>query len=409
MRSWPCSAATHRGPPGAARSFTSRRRTSGCSDASDSSIRRPGGLPRLRRLRGALEGDGDGARRRHRRGGRLEARGPRRRRLPDRPQVGRRRQTARAAALPRLQRRRVRARDLQGPHPPRAGSVRGRRVDDDCGLRDRMRQGLRLRPRRVSARGPTAAARHRRGARGRPARRIDILGSGFSLRHRDPPRRRRVHLRRGDRALRVDRGAERLPAEQAALPGRRRPLRQADRRQQRRDAASTSRGSSSREARRSRRSGRRRRRGRRLFCVSGHVRAPGVYEVPFGTTLRTVIELAGGVRGRPRHPDGAARRRCRHLRAPRTSSTSRSRTRTRATAGATLGSGVVLVLDDSIDLRDIVLRIAAFFRDESCGQCVPCRVGVVRQEEALHRIAAGTPAGRPRRPSSRCSTMWDGR
>jgi NADH-quinone oxidoreductase subunit F len=40
-----------------------------------------------------------------------------------------------------------------------------------------------------------------------------------------------------------------------------------------------------------------------------------------------------------------------------------------------------------------VLRIAAFFRDESCGQCVPCRVGTVRQEEALHRLAARQPLG----------------
>ena len=45
-----------------------------------------------------------------------------------------------------------------------------------------------------------------------------------------------------------------------------------------------------------------------------------------------------------------------------------------------------MVLDDTADLHDYVLRIAAFFRDESCGQCVPCRVGTVRQEEALHRI-----------------------
>src|SRR5437660_34137 len=56
-------------------------------------------------------------------------------------------------------------------------------------------------------------------------------------------------------------------------------------------------------------------------------------------------------------------------------------------AGTTLGSGVVMVFDDTIDLDDILLRIARFFRDESCGQCVPCRVGTVRQEEALHRLA----------------------
>ena len=61
--------------------------------------------------------------------------------------------------------------------------------------------------------------------------------------------------------------------------------------------------------------------------------------------------------------------------------------------GATLGSGAVVVFDDTVDLDAVVLRIAAFFRDESCGQCVPCRVGTVRQEEALHRLAAGTPLG----------------
>ena len=46
-----------------------------------------------------------------------------------------------------------------------------------------------------------------------------------------------------------------------------------------------------------------------------------------------------------------------------------------------------MVFDESVDLVDILLRIARFFRDESCGQCVPCRVGTVRQEEALHRLA----------------------
>jgi len=62
-------------------------------------------------------------------------------------------------------------------------------------------------------------------------------------------------------------------------------------------------------------------------------------------------------------------------------------------AGTTLGSGVVMLFDDTTDLRDAVLRIAAFFRDESCGQCVPCRVGTVRQEEALHRISSGKTRG----------------
>ena len=52
-----------------------------------------------------------------------------------------------------------------------------------------------------------------------------------------------------------------------------------------------------------------------------------------------------------------------------------------------------MLFDDTVDLRRILLRIARFFRHETCGQCVPCRVGVVRQEEALERLASGKPLG----------------
>ena len=61
--------------------------------------------------------------------------------------------------------------------------------------------------------------------------------------------------------------------------------------------------------------------------------------------------------------------------------------------GATLGSGVVMVFDETADLVGTLRRIAAFFRDESCGQCVPCRVGTVRQEELLARLEADRPLG----------------
>jgi NADH-quinone oxidoreductase subunit F len=54
---------------------------------------------------------------------------------------------------------------------------------------------------------------------------------------------------------------------------------------------------------------------------------------------------------------------------------------------------VIVAFDDSVDMRQILLRIASFFRDESCGQCVPCRVGTVRQEEALYRIASARTLG----------------
>jgi NADH-quinone oxidoreductase subunit F len=132
--------------------------------------------------------------------------------------------------------------------------------------------------------------------------------------------------------------------------------------------------------------------GTRLFCVCGNVQRSGVYEAPFGTTLRTVIEMAGGLRPGRRLAavllGGAAGTFVR----PDELDLKLTHEDTRA-AGTTLGSGVVMVIDDTIDLQELVLRIAAFFRDESCGQCVPCRVGTVRQEEALHRIARSRTRG----------------
>jgi NADH-quinone oxidoreductase subunit F len=125
--------------------------------------------------------------------------------------------------------------------------------------------------------------------------------------------------------------------------------------------------------------------GTRLFCLSGHVRVPGLYEVPMGTTLRALIEMAGGLReGRSLQAvllGGAAGS---FVTEPQLD-VPLSFEGTRA-IGATLGSGAVMVLDDSAELDQLLLRIARFFRDESCGQCVPCRVGTVRQEEALKRI-----------------------
>jgi NADH-quinone oxidoreductase subunit F len=126
--------------------------------------------------------------------------------------------------------------------------------------------------------------------------------------------------------------------------------------------------------------------GPKLFCLSGHVARPGVYEVPFGTTLGQLIELGGGVPGgrsiRAILLGGAAG----VFIGPDTLETPLTFEGTRA-IGATLGSGVVMVFDETADLVGTLRRIAAFFRDESCGQCVPCRVGTVRQEELLARLA----------------------
>ena len=132
--------------------------------------------------------------------------------------------------------------------------------------------------------------------------------------------------------------------------------------------------------------------GPRLFCLSGCVERPGVYEVEHGVTLREVLELAGGVRaGKTLKAillGGAAG----SFVTPDDLDLRLTFEDTRA-AGVTLGSGVVMAFDEDVDLADIVVRIAAFFRDESCGQCVPCRVGTVRQEEALTRLVAGRANG----------------
>jgi len=111
-----------------------------------------------------------------------------------------------------------------------------------------------------------------------------------------------------------------------------------------------------------------------------------------GVTLRSLIELAGGVAGNGRLQavllGGAAGA----FVSPKELDTPLTFEDTRA-IGATLGSGVVMLFDDSVDLKKILLRIAEFFRHETCGQCVPCRVGVVRQEEALQRLAASQTLG----------------
>ncbi len=192
-------------------------------------------LPGARRLRGApprVRARRDG---RDPRGERLAAARPRRRCLPHRPEVGGGRAAARAAALPRLQRRRVGAGHVQGPHPDGGRSVRARRVDDDRRLCHRLRARVRLRSRRIPGRTRTARERIRTRALARPARRRRD-GHGLLLRHRAAHRRRCVRVRRGDGALPVDRGLPRRAAQQAAVPGRGRPLRQAHRREQRRDA-----------------------------------------------------------------------------------------------------------------------------------------------------------------------------
>jgi len=119
----------------------------------------------------------------------------------------------------------------------------------------------------------------------------------------------------------------------------------------------------------------------RIFCVSGHVDRPGLYEVAMGTPLRALLELAGAGTIQTVLLGGAAG----SFLTPDQIDVPLSFEGTRA-IGATLGSGAVIVFNETADMKHVLLRIARFFRDESCGQCVPCRVGTKRQEEILERM-----------------------
>ena len=122
--------------------------------------------------------------------------------------------------------------------------------------------------------------------------------------------------------------------------------------------------------------------GTKLLCLSGRVGRPGLYEVPFGTTLGDVLELAGGITGTGELQTVLMGGAAGSFVGPDSLGLPLTLEDTRA-AGTTLGSGVVMAFDTSVDMTDVVVRIAEFFRNESCGQCVPCRVGAVRQHETL--------------------------
>ncbi len=124
--------------------------------------------------------------------------------------------------------------------------------------------------------------------------------------------------------------------------------------------------------------------GTKLFCMSGHVERPGVYEMPFGITIREMIKRAGGL------PNGAEIKAILvggaagvfigpdKLDMQLTYEHSRQ-------YGVPLGSGALMVFDDSVDLRQVVFQISRFFSHESCGKCFPCQLGTQRQMEILER------------------------
>ncbi len=127
--------------------------------------------------------------------------------------------------------------------------------------------------------------------------------------------------------------------------------------------------------------------GLKFFAVSGHVERPGVYCVPMGSTVRQLLELAGGVSGgRPLgavQPGGASSNFLGpdKLDVPLDFATLKA-------AGTMLGSGALVVMAEGTDLLAAATNVLRFFRDESCGKCVPCRVGSAKAHRILTDLLA---------------------
>ena len=129
--------------------------------------------------------------------------------------------------------------------------------------------------------------------------------------------------------------------------------------------------------------------GTRLFWMSGHVERPGVYELPMGYTLRKMIyEVAGGIKGGKQLkavvPGGAS---CPVLRADEIDIGMDFDQM--AKAGTMLGSGGVVVLDETVSIVEFALRTIKFYEHESCGWCIPCREGTDWMKKTLTRYHAG--------------------
>ncbi len=126
--------------------------------------------------------------------------------------------------------------------------------------------------------------------------------------------------------------------------------------------------------------------GPKLFCVSGHVNKPGVYELPMGTSLREVIYThAGGMRNNKRLkaviPGGVSTPVL-----PSNMIDSKMDFVSMPKAGSMLGSAAVIVMDETVCMVRVMWRIMRFFEHESCGKCTPCREGTEWLRKILERI-----------------------
>jgi len=129
--------------------------------------------------------------------------------------------------------------------------------------------------------------------------------------------------------------------------------------------------------------------GMRIFGISGHVKKPGIYELPVGTPLREIIyEHAGGILNDKKLkcvvPGGASSPplRAEDIDIP-------METDELAKAGSMLGSGAIMVMDEDTSLLEMLMVTLRFFHHESCGQCTPCREGTGWLDKILKRIHSG--------------------
>ena len=129
--------------------------------------------------------------------------------------------------------------------------------------------------------------------------------------------------------------------------------------------------------------------GTRLFGISGHVERPGVYELPMGYNLKKMIyEVGGGIPGRKQLkavvPGGSSCPSCCRMKSILAWTSTRWRK-----AGSMLGSGGVVVLDETVCMVEFALRTIKFYQHESCGWCIPCREGTDWLKKTLTRFHAG--------------------
>ncbi|MBE2201387.1 MAG: NADH-quinone oxidoreductase subunit NuoF [Anaerolinea sp.] len=128
--------------------------------------------------------------------------------------------------------------------------------------------------------------------------------------------------------------------------------------------------------------------GVKIVCMSGHVEKPGNYEVEMGTTYRQLLDMAGGMRGGKKFkallPSGGS--------GPVITEEALDAPMTYEGLDAhqsVMGSASVIVMDEDTDMVWAALKMAHFFKHESCGKCTPCREGTFWMEKALHRIYHG--------------------